>query len=55
MYNLRMYIMDIRNYTWVDTFEVIDNTNNKAISIVIGILAGILSMLGLSFIVFMVV
>ncbi|CAG8534884.1 uncharacterized protein OCT59_001639 [Rhizophagus irregularis] len=29
MYNSRMYIMDIRNYTWVETFEVIENTKNK--------------------------
>ncbi|RGB21837.1 hypothetical protein C1646_678271 [Rhizophagus diaphanus] len=29
MYNSRMYIMDIRNYTWVETFEVLENTKNK--------------------------
>ncbi|GBC05234.1 hypothetical protein RclHR1_06110008 [Rhizophagus clarus] len=53
MYNSRMYIMDIRNYTWVDTFEVTEVTENtknttestpisQKIRIVIGIIAGVI-------------
>ncbi|GBC05233.1 hypothetical protein RclHR1_06110007 [Rhizophagus clarus] len=29
MYSSRMYMMDIRNYTWVENFEAIEDTKNK--------------------------
>ncbi|RGB36395.1 hypothetical protein C1646_666975 [Rhizophagus diaphanus] len=63
MFSSRMYIMDIRNFTWVETFEVIENTNNKTeesptstsgniqrIKIVIGVISGIISIIILSII-----
>ncbi|RIA96169.1 hypothetical protein C1645_733472 [Glomus cerebriforme] len=51
VYNSRMYIMDIRNFTWVDTFEAIQTTQeaqstksskNTRIKIIIEVTGGVI-------------
>jgi hypothetical protein len=56
MYSSRMYMMDIRNFTWVENFEVIENTentnnkteessifaNSQRIKIMIGVIIGVI-------------
>jgi len=45
--NSRIYLLDISNHTWVDTFEpksITENNNqDKPLKIVIGIISGILA------------